>query len=379
MAYAYRYPITINHSIAGGTTLTNFTIQLVQQTWMGETPNGLVQHHVSVSVGGGVRSFNVPADLKFTSDINGTTLLSWEWEDWDSSAGANGHVWIKIPSISSSVDTVIYCFVGDSGVTTNQSTFTSAWDSSYIGVYHLPNGTTLYGYDSTSNGLNGTNSTSAPTAVAGKVGQGGGGFVSASSQYLDLSTSSTLNPAAITISLWAKATSFPNSFNAVYCRGGANQAFYIDGSGIINPFFSVTGSGSFMRYSGGGGGSHTLSTGVWNHICIGYDSTTGLVGYVNSASDGTNSALGTLDTSANSANNSYIAGDSLNGRYWDGSIDEVKIANVLRVSDWVTAEYRTSGTPASYYTVGSQVSLLGGFLPIDWNANFPRLTGGFRG
>src|SRR4029077_13395945 len=105
-------------------------------------------------------------------------------------------------------------------------------------------------------------------------------FTQANSDFIDLGTGSTLNPTAITVSMWVKATSFPNSFNAAYCRGGANFAFYIDGSRILHPFMAVTGSGSFLQYTGGGGGSHTLSTNTWYYIALVYDSTNGLVGYV---------------------------------------------------------------------------------------------------
>jgi len=69
--------------------------------------------------------------------------------------------------VSHSSDTVFYMFYGNSSVTTDQSNKTGVWDSSFKGVWHLPNGSTLSASDSTSNGNNGTNH--GASAATGKI------------------------------------------------------------------------------------------------------------------------------------------------------------------------------------------------------------------
>jgi concanavalin A-like lectin/glucanase superfamily protein len=360
-AYNYRRSLTINcsnvtHNCGSSSDQSNFPVLVVDQGltfW--QSSGGKILHTTTVSVGGGARSITIPADLNFFSNSDCSTgPLSWEPEDY-STGVPNFAAWVKIPTLSHTGTTTIYVCYNDASVTTFQGNVTGTWDSSFKYVGHLANGTTAYGYDST-NQNNGTNSGS-PTASTGKVGNGAITFASASSQHIDLGTASSLNPAAITVSAWVKTTTAApgGDRNAYYCRGGANQAFYINSNGNLQPFFSVTGSGSFMQISGGAGGSHTLSLNTWYHVAVGYDSSVGLVAYVNGASDGTNTAAGTLDTTANASNNSWIGGDNLNGRYHDGSIDEVRVSNLVRSADWITTEYNSMNAPSTFITIGSEV------------------------
>ena len=64
--------------------------------------------------------------------------------------------WVRIPVLSHSADTVLYLNYGNGGVTVSQENRAGVWDSSYKGVYHLPNGVTLPGGDSTGTGNNAT-------------------------------------------------------------------------------------------------------------------------------------------------------------------------------------------------------------------------------
>src|SRR4051812_6202124 len=145
--------------------------------------------------GGHVAATNA---FTFSTDSAGTSLLSWEVERYDATTGEIV-AWVKIASVSSVSDTVFYLRYG-SAILTDQSDPTNVWTNSYLGVYHLKDGTTLSVLDSL-NSNNGTNHSA--TATTGQI-DGGGGFASASSQYIDFGTG--INPAAITLSIWAKAT-----------------------------------------------------------------------------------------------------------------------------------------------------------------------------
>ncbi len=104
----------------------------------------------TVANGGHVANAN-GYDIGFYADSGGTTKLKWEVEKYDGVTG-NLIAWVKIPSVSSSSDTVFYLMYGDSTINTDQSDPPNTWDSNFKSVWHLGNGSTLSLNDSTSNG-----------------------------------------------------------------------------------------------------------------------------------------------------------------------------------------------------------------------------------
>jgi len=100
-------------------------------------------------------------------------------------------------------------------------------------------------------------------------------------------------PTSLTVTAWVNYGSFANGYNtAVGADGnpsGANGSWALNFTtgGKFNP--SVPVSAGQVTYASG---SHTLLTGVWYFIAITYDSTNGLIGYVNAQSDGTAAANG---------------------------------------------------------------------------------------
>jgi hypothetical protein len=106
-----------------------------------------------------------------------------------------------------------------------------------------------------------------------------------------------------------------------------------------------------------GTGSHTLSTGTWYYLVATYSSSTGTIGYVNAASDATVAGATAL---ASGTANTYIGSDQndASGRYWNGTIDEARVASTARSADWITTEYNNQNAPGSFYTVGTEVSLV---------------------
>ncbi|MDO8634974.1 MAG: DUF2341 domain-containing protein, partial [Dehalococcoidia bacterium] len=89
-------------------------------------------------------------DILFTSS-DATTKLNHEIEQFD---GATGKLvaWVKVPSLSSSSDTIIYIYYGNPS-SGNQQNPTGVWDSNYKAVWHLGETTGGSGAikDSTSN------------------------------------------------------------------------------------------------------------------------------------------------------------------------------------------------------------------------------------
>lgn len=212
--------------------------------------------------------------------------------------------------------------------------------SGCVAYYRLDDASGTSAADATGLGNTGT-LTNTPTWTTGKI-NGALSFAAASNQYVDCGTA--LNPAAISYSAWINATSFPNSYNAIVARQGSANHFSL---------LLVKSTGKLAIYMGNGAalldydgtGTNTLSTSTWYHIVCTYDSTAGLVGYVNGSSDGTAAANGTLTTDAVST---YIGENpTFSTRGFNGIIDEVGIWNRALTSTEVTTLYN-GGTGLSF-------------------------------
>jgi hypothetical protein len=346
-AQTYYSPISINSGQVPSTQ-TDFPV-LVSQTdnRFKTTGNG---GHVANSSGFDIRPY---------SDTGLSSALTYELERYN---GTTGEVvmWVKVASLSSST-TPIYLGYGDAALNTDGSS-ASTWDSNFLGVYHLKDGTTLSVASSTG-ANNGTNHSA--TAAAGKV-DGAGGFASGSSQYIDMGTN--IAPTAITLSAWVNATSFPGAYNGVVVRSNATYVSYAmlfaKGTGKLACY--TLGLGGAVNYDGTG--SHTLSTATWYYLTMTYSSSAGLTGYVNASSDGTAAANGAMV--ANTAT-SYIGNDNNTAsRFWNGSLDEVRISNIVRTANWITTEYNNQNAPGTFETLGTEVQLI--FPARGWFHFFPR-------
>lgn len=346
MSFAYKATFTVDKTKVPSTQ-TGFPVLVsVTDTTLKTTVNG-----------GQVQNAN-GYDIRFYSDSNLTTTINFELESYNASSGAIVF-WVYIASLSSSSNTVFYAGYGDSSLNTNASS-TSTWDTDYSGVWHLitVTGGASTVLDSTSNAVNGS-PVASPTNIAGQI-DGAGSFASASTQYVTLGN--TINPTAITMSAWVKGTSFPNAYNSVVVRGSvANYAeLFVKSTGTIAVYTRAT-----LNVSYDGTGTNTLSTGTWYYLAFTYDSTNGLIGYVNAGSDATVAQQGALATAGE---NLRIASDPSNSgtREWNGILDEVRISKIARSPNWITTEYNNQLNPAvgGFYTSISYASLSTGWGPL---------------
>lgn len=293
--------------------------------------------------GGHVGSTNA---FTFSSDALGTTLYKWEVERYNALTGEI-IVWVKIPTVSSSSNTVFYMRYGLS-ITTDQSDPTNVWTNNFLGGYHLKDGTTLSANSST--GSNNGTINGAVTATTGQID--GGAHISNSSTYIDLGTG--MNPAAATLSGWINRDTgnIPPTYAAPLIRSNAGATvfgpvIYVKSTGKLALFVKATGTVSYD-----GTGSNTLTDGTWYHVAATYDSTNGLVGYVNGSSDGTAAANGAIDTTAVSTWLGIDPSSSVN--VWVGSLDEARFSSVARSANWLTCEYNNQKASSTFVTLGPE-------------------------
>ncbi|MDO8469698.1 MAG: DUF2341 domain-containing protein [bacterium] len=338
-SWSYRATVTIDKTKVSGTAaLADFPVLVAATTtaWK-DTVNG---GHVGIASG---------TDILFTSS-DGTTKLSHEIEKYSSSTGELV-AWVKVPSLATSTDTVLYLYYGNT-TTTAQASSTGVWDTNYKGVWHLPNGTTLTASDSTSNANNGTLQ-SAPTATSGQI-DGSGSFTSASSQYIS-TANSLASSQDFTISTWFK-TSTAGGTRIIGFESG--QTGTTSSNYDRHIYMGTDGKIRFGWWSGAANivsSTATLTDGLWHHA-VGTH-TAGNVGtlYIDGVSQGTggNTAqdyngywrIGSYKL------NSWAAGAD---GYFTGQVDEARVSNIARNGGWIKTEYNNQSSPSTFTTFGSE-------------------------
>jgi len=338
VAFGYYKSVTINHTQCGSTDATDFPVTI----WITDAD------FKTVGNGGKVQN-STGYDIRPYADSALTTALTFELvaATYVATTGAF-EMHVKIPTVSHTVDTVFYLALGDASISTDGSS-TAAWNTGFFAVYHYPNGTALTLADSTSN-ANTQTGTNTPTAATGTI-DGGIGLASASTQRAQSANAQLPGGGsrAGTISVWVKATSFPNAYNDTAGQNDSTFFFVlmVKSTGKLACYLTPSVGGN-INYDGTG--SHTLSTATWYYLTMVYSSTVGLIGYVNAASDGTAAANGFLQLGNTPI---FTGGDAAFGRNWNGVIDEMRLSSVVRSADWITTEYNNQVAGSTFLTWGA--------------------------
>ena len=118
-SWLYRKQITIDHTkVSGGANLTDFPVLINLGTDANLAASALANGN----------------DILFTS-ADGTTKLSHEIQTFVSATGAL-MAWVKVPTLSASVDTPLYIYYGNAAAA-NQQNASGVWSNGYAGVWHL--------------------------------------------------------------------------------------------------------------------------------------------------------------------------------------------------------------------------------------------------
>ncbi len=336
MPFGYSSSISINAAQVP-TTQTDFPVLVSVTDARFKTVGN--SGHVQNSSGFDIRPYS---DAALINAITG-----YELERYNASSG-EVIMWVKVSSLTSS-STPIYLAYGDSSLTTDGSS-TTTWSNSFLGVWHLNDGTTL-NVNSSTGSNNGTNSGSPLVSAAAGMIDGAGNFHNNDSF---ITVGALIKPTAATISGWVNGTSFPNAYNTLISRDTTNDScmMYVKSTGKLACFAQNGASSS----SYDGTGSHTLSAATWYYLTMTYSNAAGLIGYVNASSDGT--ATGGFDLKTSGVPPTEIGQDDLNGgRNWNGLIDEARVASVARSADWITTEYNNQFAPGTFETLGTEITL----------------------
>ncbi|MFA5791962.1 MAG: DUF2341 domain-containing protein [Candidatus Paceibacterota bacterium] len=281
-------------------------------------------------------------DILFTNSSG--TKLDHEIEKYNSATGQL-IAWVKVPSLLGSGlgDTQIYMYYGNSSAT-NQQNPTGVWDANYLAVWHFPNGTTLSALDSTSNGNNGAKIFA--IAAAGYIGGG----LNPNNGYV---TGSNINLASspLTVEAWQKPTdSYPTYGKTIFSLGSVaatDKALHLRSQtnttvrfGLLNDDFDAAVSAQLN---------------LWNFTAITMTASKSQNIYQNGSLASSRAAVGLF-----TGNTTWVIGDdawSFNSKY-AGTIDELRVSNIVRSANWIKTEYNNQSSPSTFYGTSVQCSLV---------------------
>ncbi len=360
VGYSYGKTITIQVSQVSGTSNhTNFPVLI-----------SLVDNDLRTTANGGhVTDANGYDIVFYTSDC--LTKLDHQIESYTASSGTLV-AWVRIPTLSVSVNTIIHMYYGKSSASTDPSVMTT-WNSAYKSVWHFNNSLS----DFTANGNTLTdNSTSnfasAKIAAGRDLNNSTNVLSSGAGQYLRVPNGFLASVTNFTFEGWVLLDRSDSNWERILDFGqGTNINFFLTPS-------SGTGSPAETRARITTGGSaaeqgvivaNTTNTGSWIHWAVTIDNSTGTMAvYRNGSLLGSTTGVTLKPSNMESSTANYLGRSQYTtaDHYIDAKFDEFRISTTARSAGWITTSYNNQNTPSSFYTVSSEsvASTLCSILPV---------------
>jgi hypothetical protein len=327
--YAFRKPITLQHGRVAA-DLTDFPV--------------LISLPTDTDLAADAR--NDGLDLAFTA-VDGTTLLDFEIEYFNGSTGEL-IAWVRVPLLSSAVDTTLYLYYGFPGSPDRQD-ISGVWGAGYTGVWHMDEtGTTLH--DSAQGVLNGAVQGTVNQNVTGRV-DGGDEFNGPAESWIQTTNAVALGAnQPFSAEAWLYANSMQGWYVGLVQKGrdpsGPPDADWV---GLwFDDNDRITFGWDWQSGKGGNLSGSVISAGQWYHAVAVYDGANRRL-YLNGALDAGPSA-GHYDGN----NETWNMATDRNGWYLDGLLDEVRVSSVARSAAWVATEYNNQASPSTFHQVGAE-------------------------
>ncbi len=285
----------------------------------------------------------------------GSTWLDHEIELFNqtfNSTHAQLTAWVRIPQLSTSIDTTIRMYYGNSTMDSQENP-TGVWNANYMGVWHLSesSGNAL---DSTSYGEDG--------AISGAVTRSSTGQIDGAYEF---GTDGTVNlgdpndghfdfgTGSFTVSIWINVDSSTGITQLPLYKGASSTS----DKGYC---FSIDPGGNNLAYHAADGDENSVSSSA----SIDLDEWMYIVGVIDRNNDkiriyknGTEINSGTNINTLGDLNGTEDLQFSLTSNDFDGILDEIRISDRLYSDNWILTEYLNQHTPGSFYSIGSEISL----------------------
>jgi biopolymer transport protein ExbB len=350
--YSYGKKITIdNTKVSGSGSHTNFPVLI-----------SLTDNDLRTTGNSGYVQSSNGYDIIFTSG-NGSTTYSHEIEKYNASTG-EFVAWVNVPSLSATANTEINMYYGNSSIASNPSS-TSTWNSDYIVNMHMdddPTGTIGNSSQQTFTASSFGSMTSSDI-VTGKIGSGTDFDGSNDGYSMTRNTTLDLNTNDFTFSCWFKTDAMSGTqilFNKKPSGGGVDGfgAVSVQSSGTLNFYFKASGGTQTSTAT-----STTVSANTWYNFHITCDVANDVVKiYLN----GSLISTVTVDAGASLANgqNQHFGCFNSSSSYFNGVLDEMRIALTDFSADWIATEYNNQSSPSTFYSVSTHQTAAS-VLPVE--------------
>jgi len=349
--------ITVDNTmVSGAADLLNFPllVKIENDNDLRTTANG---GHVTDAEGD---------DIIFI-DSTKSTQLDHEVEMYDGVTGTF-IAWLRIPTLLYNTDTAVYLAYGNNSISVSQENTAGVWDSNFAGVWHLAesmvdeniNGTH---FDSTSNSNDGTQYRNADTI--GAIGSGQDFDGNLSYDYISVPDDASLkmgNAQDFTVSAWVKST-----LPATSTRWPIIVGKELDGSSPRTGFnlslhnedfdsrwyFEIYDSGINHKVFG----SADVADGNWHYV-VGVRNSVNIMTYEDGdyTTNTTSASAGSLSKDVPLRIGASSQLNPTSGLIFEGSIDEVRISRIARSADWIKTEYNNQNDPATFYSLGAEMT-----------------------
>jgi len=348
----YRKPLVIDHDYIGE-ELTNFPI-LVKLT--------------STNFSEGYAYTNIDgSDIRFVASDG--TPLSYQIERW--TPWGKSFIWVKIPHISPTEDTIIYMYYGNSSA--SAATNTEVWSNGYLMVQHLNEEPPTH-YDSSGNGNN-----SSTVQVASPPGQGMAAgiidgadeFNSSVPDYITVAglkgqlTSGSLPEDDFTVTAWFKPDGSDTPTIVSYTSGGTYWAGWNLIIGNDNRVKICTSTSPVHLLPTFISGTSNVADGDWHFA--------GIVKHDTEYKLFVDDEIEASDTSsADYTGGNFYIGDrtwvmyNKVGNPFNGIIDEITVSDTARSEAWLKASFHAVYHNDSFldYSVNADKVRYGGMLEV---------------
>jgi hypothetical protein len=335
--WQYRKQITINHTQVTG-DLQEFPILL------SATDADLIKARTNGE------------DLLFMNNVGVASKLYHDIDVFDESTGQLV-AWVKIPSLSSTTDTIIYLYYGNPA-SLSMTYPEKVWEGKYNAVYHLSGEPTEPVHDSTGNTNTGVaqGTMTSSDLVEGKLGtaysfDGTDDFISFADFTNGLQKGAcsawVQTTADDAMMVWAEgASSSTKPYIALGKAAGGELSFARDVYGTNSNFQGRKDVG--------------MNDGVWHYIV--WSSTGSLNRFFFDGSeitmtwqDGQNPNGIWFDDQNTDTTSLGLLNRANPDNPWDGLLDELHITNSPLSADWVATEYANQNSPAWFASIGPEV------------------------
>jgi len=257
-----------------------------------------------------------------------------------------GHLvaWVNVPLLSSTSDTKLYLYYGNPNATSQENS-SAVWDSDFVMVQHMEESAETL-YDSTSNGNDGT--------VYGDVGGESAGMIDGAGAfdangYIKVPEGFLPN-SSITLELWLKPSSSSPTVWTKFVNTGPETTKGISGGQASKTtdlwYLTLTWDSKTKKFKTG----QFASGYTWNHLAITWDGEY-CYAYLNGEEIQDDQITGSPDW----ADKPLYLGSNLRGReLFDGFLDEIRVSNISRSTDWIHTGYVNQENPTAFCTVKSE-------------------------